>query len=189
MPETKLVAAMTGHRPNKLYGYDLKAEKYMQLRMLFAAALEKFGASELWTGMALGADQTAALAVLDMKNRGKDIRLNAAIPFPGQESKWPETSKQLYNAILSKCDRKAIVTNGPYSPKAMQDRNIYMVDRADYVIAIYDESGGGTGNCVDYARRHGVPVLKIDPSLAIPPVWLDRPDGFRPCIREKRRHS
>lgn len=189
MPETRLVAAMTGHRPNKLYGYDLRAEKYMQLRMLFTAALEKFGASELWTGMALGADQAAALAVLDMKNRGLDIQLNAAVPFPGQESRWTEESKQLYQAILSKCDKKTIVTNGPYSPKAMQDRNIYMVDRADYIIAIYDGSSGGTGNCVSYAKSRGVPVLRIDPSLSTPPVWMDRPEGFRPSVREKRRHS
>lgn len=184
-----IVATITGHRPDKLYGYDLKAGKYWELRKRIYAALLEFHAAELWTGMAIGTDQVAALTVLDMKDDGHDIKLNAAIPFQGQESKWPEQSKLLYRAILSKCDTKRIVSAGGYSAKAMQDRNIFMADRGDYIISVWNGSPGGTGNCVRYALSRDIPVFRIHPSLSDAPRWLNRPEGFVPAVREKRRHS
>ncbi len=46
----------------------------------------------------------------------------------------------------------------------MQVRNEYMVDRADLVLALWNGTPGGTGNCVRYARTRGVPVFVIDPA-------------------------
>jgi uncharacterized phage-like protein YoqJ len=41
--------------------------------------------------------------------------------------------------------------------RAMQRRNEWMVDRADKLVALWDGSWGGTFNCIEYARKKGVP--------------------------------
>lgn len=43
----------------------------------------------------------------------------------------------------------------------MQKRNEYMVDLADIVIAVWDGSASGTGNCVRYAERCGKQIIQI----------------------------
>lgn len=38
-----------------------------------------------------------------------------------------------------------------------------MVDLADMVIAVWDGSKGGTGNCVQYAQKKGKEFIRINP--------------------------
>jgi uncharacterized phage-like protein YoqJ len=45
----------------------------------------------------------------------------------------------------------------------MQDRNIWMVDHCDALIAVWDGTSGGTANCVRYAQKVGKPIVFIDP--------------------------
>jgi uncharacterized phage-like protein YoqJ len=46
------------------------------------------------------------------------------------------------------------IPNKIYNPLKMQKRNEYMCNNADYLIAIWDGSSGGTKNCVDYYRQN-----------------------------------
>lgn len=156
--------AITGHRPNALYGYDLKHPCYGLIWNAIRQVMLDNGCTDLYTGMALGTDQLAAMAVIDLKKAGHDIKLHAAIPCQGHSSKWPKASQELYDQILAQCDTRTLVTDAPYSPRAMQLRNIWMVDRADMVIAVYENGkAGGTKNCVDYALSKGKPVWCIPP--------------------------
>ena len=45
----------------------------------------------------------------------------------------------------------------------MQKRNEYMVDLADVVIAVWDGSNSGTGNCIKYAQKCGKEIIQITP--------------------------
>jgi len=45
----------------------------------------------------------------------------------------------------------------------MQKRNEWMVDHSDYVIAVWDGSKGGTGNCVKYAIKQEKEILQLNP--------------------------
>lgn len=45
-----------------------------------------------------------------------------------------------------------VVCGGGYSPEKMQRRNAWMVDHCDFLLACWDGSPGGTGNCMAYAR-------------------------------------
>lgn len=47
-----------------------------------------------------------------------------------------------------------------------QARNRWMVDRAGLVIAVWDASASGTGNCVQYAEVLGRRIMRIDPAGA-----------------------
>lgn len=71
---------VTGHRPNKLYGYNLSDPRWQRLKEQFKSILKENNCEEAITGMALGVDTVFAFAVLELKNEGYDIRLHCAIP-------------------------------------------------------------------------------------------------------------
>lgn len=62
--------AVTGHRPNKLYGYNLNNKKNIELKEKFKEILIENNCTEAITGMALGVDTIFALSVLELKTEG-----------------------------------------------------------------------------------------------------------------------
>lgn len=155
---------VTGHRPTKLYGYDISNEKYTQLKNNFKKILIEYNCDEAITGMALGADTVFALAVLELKNEGYNIKLHCAIPCKGQTSTWVDSNDiKRYYDIIAKADIVKFVSEKSYKPYLMQKRNEYMVDNSDLVIAVWDGSSGGTKNCVDYAQSNNKTILRINP--------------------------
>ncbi len=144
-----MILAGTGHRPDKL-GYT----KYV------ADALQRLALSHLLrlkpdiciSGLALGWDTALALACLDA-----NIPLVAAVPFVGQEQRWPSTDQTLYRRILARAVRVEIVCSGGYSPEKFQRRNKFMVDHCNHLLALWNGTAGGTWNCLTYAARVGRP--------------------------------
>lgn len=118
------------------------------------------------SGGALGTDQIAAQAVLDL-----GLYLAIAKPFPSQSSNWPSQSRQMFENLCKKAVQLIDVSPDPYTPGKMQVRNEWMVDRSDVVIAVFDGNSGGTANCVKYARSKGRPILVIDPNTLVE-RWL-----------------
>ena len=43
----------------------------------------------------------------------------------------------------------------------MQERNIFMVDRADEILAVWNGTSGGTKNCIDYAKKQNKIITNI----------------------------
>jgi len=76
---------------------------------------------------------------------------------------WPESSQKEYKRLLAKAKEVVTVCEGAYSPHKMQLRNQYMVDRCDVLIAVWDGTPGGTGNCVGYAKKQGKEIFRITP--------------------------
>ena len=113
----------------------------------------QYGKVRCITGMALGVDQLFAMAALNAKEQCEDIYIHAAIPCANHSGRWPKKAQDIYNKILSGCDEVYLVHNGPYNNTCMQERNEYMVDLANELIAIYDGKSGGTANCIRYARE------------------------------------
>ena len=180
--------ALTGHRPSKLGGYD--RFNPVASRILDAAAgwleesLREHPNLVVISGLALGWDQWVADLCLEL-----GVTFVGAAPCRGQSSRWPDNSKSEYQRICRGADEKAArslntgpdgsevlarnrgvvyVLDGPYSgPDCMQQRNVWMVDHAHEVLACYDGSSGGTGNCVKYAKKQGVPVhvVGVDGSI------------------------
>lgn len=175
--------AFTGHRPTKIGGYDRQNPKRVAvtnaIKSALARAVAKYGETHeviVISGGALGVDTDAAR---EAKNMG--LRFMVAAPCLNQDKKWPHDSKATYKKMLSFADAdlaQALATNGETveggvvyvtnteytGGKLMQDRNQWMVDHADAVVAIWDGSAGGTANCVGYARYKKVPMLLINPS-------------------------
>lgn len=165
--------AITGHRPKNIYGYDLNQPSYGLLRSAIRDALLKNDCTDFYTGMDVGIDQLAALAVLDLKTEGHDIKLHAAIPCRDYSAKWPKASQDLYDTILSECDTKKLVTDGPYSLRVWQDRYIWMVRQVDMMIAVYNPGRmGATRDHVEFAKSCGKAVWCIPPLAIDCARWL-----------------
>lgn len=156
--------AITGHRPNKLGNdYDLTSNFVWKIQDKLQSIITHYNdiGRDNWTpltlitGMALGVD--TLFAKLAIKNKRRFI---AAIPCLNHGDKWPKKSKEIYDQILSHelCD-KHIVTHEDYNNSCMQKRNVWMVDNCDVLIAVWDGSPGGTGNCVKYTRSKDKSVI------------------------------
>lgn len=119
------------------------------------------------SGMALGWDQMLALACVEL-----GIPFTASVPLRGFQMRWPERSIEVYESLLEEAasvvyvdeleDAKYKKLNrfmkpGLYSPIKMQTRNVHMVDNCDALLALWDGSSGGTGNCIQYANQVGKP--------------------------------
>ena len=118
------------------------------------------GATHFISGMALGVDMWAAEAIIELKEKGLDITLEAALPHKKQSAGWNASHKARYTAILKKCDKITCVSEH-YTHYCMMKRNQYMVDSSDLVIAVTDDFSGGSGKTVLYARSKNVPVRII----------------------------
>lgn len=145
-----MIVAGTGHRPDKLGGYENRTR--LALGGLATEYLSRKKPDLVISGMALGWDQALAGAAIAL-----GIPLCAIIPFEGQERKWPEDAQARYARLLASAGEVVVASPWP-STSAMQKRNEMMVDRADRVVALWDGSWGGTFNCVKYAEKTRVPI-------------------------------
>jgi uncharacterized phage-like protein YoqJ len=155
-----MIVAFTGHRPNKLGGYNLPNPIYLHVCQEIDKTLKEIKATKVITGMALGVDQWAAWVAIQ-----NNIPFIAAIPFEGQEKAWPTKSQNTFHKLLEKASEKVIVCPGGYSANKMQIRNQWMVDHCNTLIAVWDGTPGGTGNCVAYAKSINKEIIYIDPRL------------------------
>lgn len=157
-----MIVAFTGHRPDKLGGYNLPNPTYSYVCQEIEKLLLELKPEKVISGMALGVDQWAANIAHKL-----GIPFIAAVPFTGQEKMWPTASKSIYNKLIKLASEVVIVCEGGYSPAKMQIRNEWMVDKCNNLIAVWDGTSGGTGNCVEYATKVGRLIYRINP--------LDRP--------------
>lgn len=148
------VMAVTGHRPDKLGGYSQEA--YAKLIAFAARMLRFYNPSEVITGMAMGWDMAVAAACTY-----ENVPFIAAVPFLGQESRWTQEWRATYEVLLKRAKRVQIVCAGDYAVWKMQARNQWMVDNADFVVALWNGSEGGTANCVAYAQQKNKPIKQV----------------------------
>ena len=172
--------AWTGHRPQKLGGYEAHERHDLireQIGDLINRAVAKHGTTHqvvMITGGALGVDQFVADKCIDL-----NIPFVIVAPIDKQYAPWPTSSISHYmhlrgcaNARLAKMlgeklgvghqidgGRIVLHPGEKYDPKQLQVRNQVMVDLADALVAIWDGSPGGTRNCVQYADLKGLPKI------------------------------
>lgn len=153
-----MIVAGTGHRPDKLGGYDHKTFDRLVVvaaRWLEEQETKQVGSIEyVISGMALGWDQAIAQASIELR-----IPFDAYIPFKGQELRWPRTSQQFYYALMSSARHVKIVSSGGYAGWKMNKRNEAMVDMCTDVLALWNgQQSGGTANCIRYAELRKRPI-------------------------------
>lgn len=148
----RTACALTGHR--KL-GDDFD-------ETALSAELEQLirdGCKTFYCGMAMGFDLAACECLLKIR-QSYDIEIIACIPAPEQPDKFPKREKERYFELLKQCDGKNIscehMTNYCFF-----ERNRYMVDHCDVLIAYLHEDRGGTAYTVNYAKKQGKEILYV----------------------------
>lgn len=152
------VWAATGHRPDKLGGYEMNPWQIAIGRKLSELILAGEPRGVI-SGMALGVDQLFAWAAVE-----NGVPFVAAVPFPGQERAWPIRAQSNYHRLLALAKKVIYVSEGHYSAEKMQIRNKWMVDHCNTLVAVWDGSDGGTANCVHYATSVNRKILRVHPA-------------------------
>lgn len=110
----------------------------------FAARCLSTGMPALYHRYGRGIDTYCCEAVLRLRKEWDDVVLEAAIPCRTQAQRWKARDQERYRRLLAQCDLKTLIQPN-YTPGCMLRRDRYMVQRADYVIGVYDGSSqGGT---------------------------------------------
>lgn len=183
----KETATFTGHRPNKLYGYDLGDRKYQILaKEIFKIAeylvLEK-GVKYFISGCALGTDTVSFFAIEHLKRKypNKEIKNILAIPYSSISNSWKSNIDiDRFQRMKLSCDGYIEVDSlsqynpygysiGEYHKNKLNKRNEFMVDYSSFIIAITLGLSSGTENCLNYLRdnRKDVKIFKINPKEII----------------------
>ena len=132
-------------------------------------------------GGAQGVDTIFADVVLELREDKPDVELLLAVPFIGQEKRWPEAGQARYKSHLEAANRVYIVNEErdldlaaahteiaeiPYHlvVRALYGRNSWMVDNSDALLAIWSgKQQGGTYHCLNYAKKWGKVIVRYDP--------------------------
>lgn len=172
--------AYTGHRPDKIYGYNLSHPKYLQLKNCIIKVIEyivnKNNVDKIIniTGGALGFD-TIAFQIGEFLKEFIDLKQVLAIPFEEQYIRWNKNDIDNYNNMknnslciyvdeLDDYSLKYCPTR-KYNPAKMQKRNEWMVDNCDVLIACWNGNKfGGTYNCISYAKKINKSIIYINPN-------------------------
>jgi uncharacterized phage-like protein YoqJ len=142
---------------------SVSARVKMELRKTVVTLITQ-GFHTFISGMALGVDQWAAEIVLELKVEYPHIKLIAAVPFEGQETAWFKQAVERWRGLLQQSDEVVYVCEPGYAPWKMQHRNKWMVDHSSIIVAVWDGSEGGTGNCVRYAETTDCQIIRIQPT-------------------------
>lgn len=171
----KLACAVTGQRPTQFkFKYN---ENYSLCKKIKRAMLEEFRelydvyhVREYYVGGALGVDMWAGELILRLKETPGygDITLNLVLPFLEHDKNWDERSRRRMQ-FLRLHSEKSIVIGQQDCKESYIRRNCYMVDHAQFLIAVCSEeknNKGSTLQMVDYARMKHLKLFFIHPETA-----------------------
>lgn len=152
LDDKNMILAVTGHRPGKIVvgnrnGYERGVQTL--LTAFARQEIDKLRPALVITGVALGWDQSAAEACIEL-----GVPFDAYVPCDGQSSRWNYEAQDRYEAICSLARDVKIISPGPYASWKMMIRNNAMVDACDVLLALWNgEEDGGTWQCVSQAAK------------------------------------
>ena len=111
-------------------------------------------------GNAVGVDTWVAERVLQRKAENPEIFLEIALPF----SDHNRHDHGCLN-VQSKADLVHVVSREKSRMAAFCERDKYMVDQSNILIAVYDKIRfhSGTAKTVAYAKKQGLEIIEIQP--------------------------
>ncbi|MCK5486579.1 MAG: DUF1273 family protein [Desulfobacterales bacterium] len=142
-----MIIAVTGHR-------GIFPET--RLIDLAEAALSRYTPKRVYTGMALGWDMAIAEACVLL-----EIDYVACLPFPQQADRWSIEQQSQHRDLIDLASH-VWTGNDEYARDAFNNRNKYMIDSADQVLALWDgRRTGGTHHAVMHANFREIPVHNL----------------------------
>lgn len=176
------VCTFKGYDFKDLYGYNLSDDRYKELtvkvRGMLVELIERKGVTDFITGGSLGFDKIVYFVVDSLKKKYPNIKNHLAIPFENQSSKWFSDDLNDYEYMKNKADSIVYVDTiegynttggavGYFNPKKLKVCHEYMIDKSDYLIALYrGDDKGGVSYCINYGKsKKKEGVYTINPDL------------------------
>lgn len=155
----KITVAFTGHRS---YDGSADEELYALLQRLYERGCRRF-----LSGMAWGFDLAAAVAVVRLKREKGDVELVAVEPYAGFRRLFSGEVAVLYDRVKALAD-EVVVVSGERGSVAYMQRNDYLVDHADILVAWWcGRSRGGTAYTAKRAIAFGVELYNLYPQQGV----------------------
>jgi uncharacterized phage-like protein YoqJ len=170
----KLSCAITGHPPQRFkfkhneqapLCKNIKATIENQIKILYSEGVRIF-----YVDCAVGVGTWAAETVLDLKQQAEysEIELFCAIPFPNHTERFTDKQKERYKRILEGSTYQEVISR-KYFPTAYKRQSYFMVDKSQYLIALYDQDRterSSLGQMVNYAIKNNLQIIFINPDTA-----------------------
>ena len=110
------------------------------------------GVEIFYNGMAIGFDLLAAEQVLSLRKKFPNVKLIACVPYYGQENYFSAADKRRYVKTLKKAD-EVVLLSETYYRGCLHQRDRYMVDNADVIIAYCKKKEGGAAYTLSYFKK------------------------------------
>ena len=162
MEKSTVHIGFTGHRPNKLGGYDILSQGYVDLQhdleTYIERNLEVFDIVIGHSGLALGGDTIWSKAILAMKGKNPGrVLFHAEIPMMEQAEAWFKQSDiDFWHEQVERADFKTVYGSlagvekhkrRGLASKFLNVRNEGMLNHSDVLLALHDGSTGGNREC------------------------------------------
>ncbi len=148
----------TGHRPDKMQMTEDEIKPLLKTEICRAV---DYGFTTFITGMAPGVDIWAGEIVIELKKVNPEIKLIAAVPYPGFGKSKHNEPLDRFTYVKENADLVQEISPH-YHKGVFQQRNVWMVDHSNRVIAVYNGTSGGTRNTINYAEKAGVEVKLVE---------------------------
>jgi len=161
-----LSCCFAGHRESKL-PYKYGTDQY-QLKVKLKDEIKKLirqGVTHWYAGCQNGVDNLAAMIVLELAEElSSTAYLNLVQPYEGMERQFNPRQSQEFEIIKTKAYSFRVL-HRTKTPDCYRERNQYMVDNSDFLIAVLDKKhkDSGTTMTINMAKRKGIEILSIDP--------------------------
>ena len=152
---------VTGHR-------DIAADETAHVKDALRREIEKAvndGFTVFLSGFADGVDQYFAEIVLELQTKHQALKLIAVLQYRKRIDSLCQ--KEHTNALLDAC-AEVVVIREEYRPNVYSQRNRYMVEHSDRVIAVYDgREKGGTVKTIRFAHQFRKELREIPIGLIL----------------------
>ena len=136
-----VACAFTGHRPQSFrWKYDESAPDCLLLKEVLECQILRLvnrGVTDFYSGLAQGTDSWAAQIVLSLRQENPSLKLHCVLPCENQAAKWTASAQKLHQQIQEEADSVNCLSLAYYDG-CMLDRNKYLVEHSDILLAIYN---------------------------------------------------
>lgn len=151
-----MTCSFTGHR---IISRECRRELISLLERAIEYAYSE-GCRCFMCGGAIGFDTLAARAVINFRMTHSDLRLVLVLPCIEQDAKWNEAQRNSYNFTLELAD-EVIYTSDSYTKSCMAERNRYLAQGCDILIAYSGKSNSGSAQTVRMAEKCGKRIYNL----------------------------
>jgi uncharacterized phage-like protein YoqJ len=175
----KFSCAFTGHDPANLIFRNeevdplcIKIKEAMRAQML---ALFKNGVNTFYTDCEPGVGLWAAELAIEINEKypdGDELHLICVMPHEGQADDWNEDLRDRFFMAHEKSFYVNMLST-QYTNKCYRQCSKYLIDHAEYLIAVYESCQNGNVTLFEnaayrlsYAKAKGREIIYIDPNTA-----------------------